>query len=136
MTSWTPTDEQVEAAKLAAIQRSDGDEDSWDADIRAALQGAGELIRREVAASLRSAYATRLAALGEEHRTKPDPNWPGRCPSIDPDDTLQCTRKVHGDDACRSGGIAWRKGEPRHVGARERVALLERLIDEVAGRDS
>lgn len=66
MTSWTPTDEQVEAAKLAAIQRSDGDEDSWDADIRAALQGAGELIRREVAASLRSAYATRLAALGEE----------------------------------------------------------------------
>ena len=59
MTSWTPTDEQVEAAKLAAIQRSDGDEDSWDADIRAALQGAGELIRREVAASLRARVSSR-----------------------------------------------------------------------------
>lgn len=70
--------------------------------------------------------------------TRPDPSQPGRCPSIDPDDTLQCTRPIHDDDACRvgGGGIAWRKGEPRHVGARERVALLERLIDEVAGRDS
>ena len=45
--------------------------------------------------------------------TKPRPDQPGRCPSIDPHDTLQCTRAIHDDDQCRAGGIAWRKGSPR-----------------------
>jgi len=44
------------------------------------------------------------------NRTKPNPNQPGRCPSIDPHDTLQCGRRVHDDDQCQLGGIAWKKG--------------------------
>ena len=51
--------------------------------------------------------------------TKPRPDQPGRCPSIDPHDTLQCTRATHDDDQCQAGGIAWRKGSPRI----EQVAL-------------
>lgn len=43
-------------------------------------------------------------------RTKPNPKQPERCPSIDPYDTLQCGRRVHADDQCQCGGIAWRKG--------------------------
>lgn len=101
------------------------------------VAAAAPIIERAVAEDLAGAYGAGVLALGKMRTTRPDPSQPGRCPSIDPHDTLQCTRPIHDDDACRrSGGIAWRKGEPRHVGARERVALLERLIDEVAGRDS
>lgn len=49
------------------------------------------------------------------HRTKPDPNQPDRCPSIDPHDTLQCGRRIHDDDQCQYGGIAWKRGtRPPH----------------------
>ena len=51
----------------------------------------------------------------EGNRTKPNPDQPERCPSIDPYDTLQCGRRIHGDDQCQFGGIAWRKGtRPPH----------------------
>lgn len=49
------------------------------------------------------------------NRTKPNPDQPDRCPSIDPHDTLQCGRRVHDDDQCQLGGIAWKKGtRPPH----------------------
>lgn len=44
--------------------------------------------------------------------TKPRPDQPGRCPSIDPHDTLQCTRSIHDDDQCQAAG--WRPGEGDH----------------------
>lgn len=59
--------------------------------------------------------------------TLPDPDQPGRCPSIDPHDTLQCGRSIHEDDRCRFGGIAWKKGTPRYVSDRERAERLEGL---------
>lgn len=46
----------------------------------------------------------------EGNRTKPNPDQPERCPSIDPHDTLQCARRIHDDDQCQFGTLAWRKG--------------------------
>jgi hypothetical protein len=60
----------------------------------------------------------------EQFTTKPNPDQPDRCPSIDPHDTLQCGRRIHGDDQCQFGGIAWRKGTPRYVSDAERVVEL------------
>ncbi|GAB3776713.1 hypothetical protein FB382_004374 [Nocardioides ginsengisegetis] len=56
------------------------------------------------------------AADGQEaerlgNSTKPNPDQPARCPSIDPHDTLQCARRIHEDDQCVFGGIGWKKGE-------------------------
>jgi hypothetical protein len=62
--------------------------------------------------------------------TKPRPDQPGRCPSIDPHDTLQCTRAIHDDDQCQAGGIAWRKGSPRIEWDRERADRLQEEIEE------
>jgi hypothetical protein len=62
--------------------------------------------------------------------TKPRPDQPGRCPSIDPHDTLQCTRAIHDDDQCRAGGIAWRKGSPRIEWDRERADRLQEEVEE------
>jgi len=66
-----------------------------------------------------------------EARTKPNPDQPGRCPSIDPHGVLQCTRAIHEDDACHCGGIAWRKGSPRHVSDRERADAAEARLRKV-----
>ena len=62
--------------------------------------------------------------------TKPRPDQPGRCPSIDPHDTLQCTRAIHDDDQCQAGGIAWRKGSPRIKWDRERADRLQEEVEE------
>lgn len=62
--------------------------------------------------------------------TKPRPDQPGRCPSIDPHDTLQCTRAIHDDDQCSAGGIAWRKGSPRIEWDRERADRLQKEVEE------
>ena len=62
--------------------------------------------------------------------TKPRPDQPGRCPSIDPHDTLQCTRAIHDDDQCQAGGIAWRKGSPRIEWDRERADRLQEEVEE------
>ena len=62
--------------------------------------------------------------------TKPRPDQPGRCPSIDPHDTLQCTRAIHDDDQCRAGGIAWRKVSPRIEWDRERADRLQEEVEE------
>ena len=62
--------------------------------------------------------------------TKPRPDQPGRCPSIDPHDTLQCTRSIHDDDQCQAGGIAWRKGSPRIESDRERADRLQEDVEE------
>ena len=62
--------------------------------------------------------------------TKPRPDQPGRCPSIDPHDTLQCTRSIHDDDQCQAGGIAWRKGSPRIEWDRERADRLQEEVEE------
>jgi hypothetical protein len=56
--------------------------------------------------------------------TVPNPDQPERCPSIDPYDTLQCGRRIHYDDQCWYGEIAWKKGTPRHVTAEEQVEEL------------
>jgi hypothetical protein len=69
-----------------------------------------------------------------EFSTKPNPNQPDRCPSIDPHDTLQCGRRIHDDDQCQFGGIAWKKGTPRHMSDRERADRLEAMCDRLAGR--
>jgi len=61
--------------------------------------------------------------------TKPRPDQPGRCPSIDPHDTLQCTRAIHDDDQCQAGGIAWRKGSPRIEWDRERADRLQKDVE-------
>ena len=71
-------------------------------------------------------------------RTKPNPRQPMRCPSIDPHDTLQCTRSIHSDDHCRNGGISWHRGSPRVLSDRERAELAEadlRHIAECLGED-
>ena len=65
-------------------------------------------------------------------RTKPNPDQPDRCPSIDPDDTLQCGRKIHDDDQCQFGGIGWKKGTPRYVSAEEHLASLRASIKALA----
>lgn len=57
--------------------------------------------------------------------TQPNPDQPDRCPSIDPHDTLQCGRRIHEDDQCKFGGIAWRKGAPRYVSDSERLVAAE-----------
>ena len=62
--------------------------------------------------------------------TKTRPDQPGRCPSIDPHDTLQCTRAIHDDDQCQAGGIAWRKGSPRIESDRERADRLQEEVEE------
>ena len=75
---------------------------------------------------------------GGGFRTKPNPRQPMRCPSIDPHDTLQCTRSIHSDDHCRNGGISWHRGSPRVLSDRERAELAEadlRHIAECLGED-
>ena len=62
--------------------------------------------------------------MAAEFKTAPNPDQPDRCPSIDPHDTLQCGRRIHEDDQCQYGGIAWKKGTPRHVTAEEQVEEL------------
>ena len=68
--------------------------------------------------------------MSRDFTTKPRPDQPGRCPSIDPHDTLQCTRAIHDDDQCQAGGIAWRKGSPRIEWDRERADRLQEEIEE------
>jgi len=63
-----------------------------------------------------------------EFRTLPDPTQPGRCPSIDPHDTLQCGRSIHTDEFCQFGGISWTKGTPRIVSPYEALAIAEKEI--------
>lgn len=62
----------------------------------------------------------------------PNPDQPDRCPSIDPYDTLQCGRRIHEDDQCQSGGIAWKKGAPRILTDGERLAHIRALAAEHA----
>lgn len=50
-----------------------------------------------------------------EPELQPNSDQPGRCPSIDPYNTLQCGRSIHDDDHCRLGGISWIKGTPRYL---------------------
>lgn len=78
--------------------------------------------------------AARHAALawGAEFRTKPNPDQPDRCPSIDPHDTLQCTRRIHEDGQCQSGGIAWVKGTPRYMSDAERANRMEGMAERLA----
>ncbi len=78
--------------------------------------------------------AVRHAALawGAEFRTKPNPDQPDRCPSIDPHDTLQCTRRIHEDGQCQSGGIAWVKGTPRYMSDAERANRMEGMAERLA----
>jgi hypothetical protein len=64
-----------------------------------------------------------------EFRTQPNPDQPDRCPSIDPYDELQCGRRIHDDDQCVYGGIAWKRGTPRHVSDRERADVLQSELD-------
>jgi len=61
------------------------------------------------------------------------PNQPDRCPSIDPHATLQCGRRVHDDDQCQFGGIAWKKGAPRHLTDAEILDRIRALAAEHAG---
>ena len=68
--------------------------------------------------------------MSRDFTTKPRPDQPGRCPSIDPHDTLQCTRAIHDDDQCQAGGIAWRKGSPRIEWDRERADRLQKDVEE------
>ena len=68
--------------------------------------------------------------MSRDFTTKPRPDQPGRCPSIDPHDTLQCTRAIHDDDQCQAGGIAWRKGSPRIESDRERADRLQEDVEE------
>ena len=68
--------------------------------------------------------------MSRDFTTKPRPDQPGRCPSIDPLDTLQCTRRIHDDDQCQAGGIAWRKGSPRIESDRERANRLQEDVEE------
>lgn len=68
--------------------------------------------------------------MSRDFTTKPRPDQPGRCPSIDPHDTLQCTRSIHDDDQCQAGGIAWRKGSPRIESDRERADRLQEDVEE------
>ena len=68
--------------------------------------------------------------MSRDFTTKPRPDQPGRCPSIDPHDTLQCTRAIHDDDQCQAGGIAWRKGSPRIEWDRERADRLQEEVEE------
>lgn len=63
--------------------------------------------------------------------TQPNPDQPDRCPSIDPHDELQCGRRIHDDDQCVFGGIAWRKGTPRYVSDRERAQTAEATLARV-----
>ena len=67
--------------------------------------------------------------MNRDFTTKPRPDQPGRCPSIDPHDTLQCTRAIHDDDQCQAGGIAWRKGSPRIEWDRERADRLQKDVE-------
>lgn len=69
-----------------------------------------------------------------EFHTKPNPNQPDRCPSIDPHDTLQCARRIHDDDQCQCGGIGWKKGTPRYMNDRERADRLEAMCERLAER--
>lgn len=71
-------------------------------------------------------------AWGAEFRTKPNPDQPDRCPSIDPHDTLQCTRRIHEDGQCQSGGIAWVKGTPRYMSDAERANRMEGMAERLA----
>lgn len=61
--------------------------------------------------------------------THPDPSQPDRCPSIDPQDTLQCGRRIHEDEHCRFGGLAWKKGTPRYLSAEERLTRSLRRVE-------
>lgn len=63
--------------------------------------------------------------MAAEFKTAPNPDQPDRCPSIDPHDTLQCGRRIHEDDQCQYGGIAWKKGTSRYVSPEERVAAQQ-----------
>lgn len=65
-----------------------------------------------------------------EFRTKPNPDQPDRCPSIDPHDELQCARRIHEDDQCQCGGIGWKKGTPRYISDREKVASCRAVLAE------
>jgi hypothetical protein len=67
-------------------------------------------------------------------RTKPNPDQPERCPSIDPHDTLQCGRRIHDDEQCQFGGIAWKKGTQRYMSDRERADRLEAMCERLAER--
>jgi len=63
--------------------------------------------------------------MAAEFKTAPNPDQPDRCPSIDPHDTLQCGRRIHEDDQCQYGGIAWKKGTSCYVSPEERVAAQQ-----------
>ena len=52
---------------------------------------------------------------------EPNPNQPDRCPSIDPYGALQCGRRIHDDDQCHIGGIAWTKGTPPVINDRAKA---------------
>lgn len=69
-----------------------------------------------------------------EFRTKPNPDQPDRCPSIDPYDVLQCTRRIHEDGQCHSGGISWVKGTPRYMSDAERANRMEGMAERLAER--
>ena len=64
------------------------------------------------------------------YRTKPNPNQPDRCPSIDPHDELQCARRIHEDDQCQFGGIGWKKGTPRYISDAEKADRAAALAGE------
>ena len=89
---------------------------------------------RELTSDHRPASALEAELDPAEFRTKPNPDQPDRCPSIDPHDTLQCTRRIHEDGQCQSGGIAWVKGTPRYMSDAERANRMEGMAERLAER--
>jgi len=93
-----------------------------------------EALAAAEAADHRPASALEAELDPAEFRTKPNPDQPDRCPSIDPHDTLQCTRRIHEDGQCQSGGIAWVKGTPRYMSDAERANRMEGMAERLAER--
>lgn len=57
-----------------------------------------------------------------------------RCPSRDPYGTLRCARRVHDDNQCQFGGIAWKKDAEPYMSDRERADRLEAMCNRLAER--
>ena len=102
-------------------------------DVRS-VSPARDAVSDAEAADHRPASALEAELDPAEFRRKPNPDQPDRCPSIDPHDTLQCTRRIHEDGQCQSGGIAWVKGTPRYMSDAERANRMEGMAERLAER--
>ena len=133
----TPADAAFIALARTAVPRLLADRERLTGEVAQLREDLSRLAsewERELTSDHRPASALEAELDPAEFRTKPNPDQPDRCPSIDPHDTLQCTRRIHEDGQCQSGGIAWVKGTPRYMSDAERANRMEGMAERLAER--